>query len=68
MLTYCKQDDHHFSCWDYELVSRTEPLPSVGVARRTAENYSTRYYGVPDQYGMVAPGIIKPGRNGQMFQ
>jgi hypothetical protein len=52
---------------DFELISRTEPLASVGAARRTAEAYSTRYYGVPDQYGMVAPGIIKRGRNGNFF-
>ncbi len=53
---------------DYVLVSRTEALPSVAVARRTAEAYSTQYYGVPDQYALVAPGIIKRGRDGKSFQ
>lgn len=53
---------------DYELVSRTEPLASVSIARRTAERYSSQYYGVPDQYGMVTPGLIKRGRDGKFFQ
>jgi hypothetical protein len=53
---------------DYEIVSRTEPLASVAAARRIAEDYSNRYYGVPDQYGMTVPGFIKPGRDGKSFQ